>query len=1052
MKSSPKFFAWLAAAALLVGLGVTISFLSFGRIGEAADARRHAATVLHGGNELLSALVDAETGQRGYLLTGDETYLEPYLAVRSKVTDRLNVLRDLTVEADADTHLDAMVPLVDAKLAFMSRAIELRRGGDLPGALALIRGGEGKRLMDAIRARMGNYIGLEGAALAQRETQFQSTMSRLFNIIVVASLMTVLLALAFVYFIYQQTQQRVKNLVHLETRHLLDIQEETNRQLQQANTTLQVSEEQLTVTLHSIGDAVIATDAQARVTLLNPLAEQLTGWTLAQAAGRPVDEIFHIVNKESRQPSTIPVMETLAKGTVQGLANHTVLIARDGSESDIADSCAPIRNSNAQVVGAVLVFRNVTGEYAAQQALRDSAALVQTILNTVVDGIVTLQARGGIVEKVNPAAERMFGYTAEELAGQSFSMLIPELDQDQRNGSLAYYSASDEARAVGLGREVVGRRKDGSLFPMEIAVSEMSLGGQRYFTGILRDISARKLAEAALRKAGALQSAIFNSANFSCIATDARGVIQIFNVGAERMLGYAAADVMNKITPADISDPNEVIARAKALSTELGTQIEPGFEALVFKASRGIEDIYALTYIRKDGSHLPAVVSVTALRDAQEAIIGYLLIGTDNTARMHVEAERALLYQALQDKNAELEGAKSVAERANKAKTDFLSSMSHELRTPLNAILGFTQLMESGTPAPTPVQKRNLEQILKAGWYLLELINEILDLALIESGKATLSAEPVSLAEVMLECRSMIEPQAHKRGLGMTFPHFETRWFVSADRTRVKQVLINLLFNATKYNRQGGEVAVECTQPRPGVIRISIRDTGAGMTPEQLAQLFQPFNRLGQESGAEEGTGIGLVVTKRLVEMMGGSIGVESTVGVGSVFWVELRLTTAPQFDANEGEHAALAPLLAPDNTPLRTLLYVEDNPANLELVEQLIARRSDLRLLSAADADLGIEYARVYQPALILMDINLPGMSGIDAMKCLRADPATAQIPIIALSANAVPRDIEKALEAGFFNYLTKPIKVNQFMAALDVALKYNPTAPGHPTTKEIA
>jgi signal transduction histidine kinase len=219
----------------------------------------------------------------------------------------------------------------------------------------------------------------------------------------------------------------------------------------------------------------------------------------------------------------------------------------------------------------------------------------------------------------------------------------------------------------------------------------------------------------------------------------------------------------------------------------------------------------------------------------------------------------------------------AAAEKANRAKTDFLSSMSHELRTPLNAILGFAQLMESGTPPPTPAQqKRSLDQILKAGWYLLELINEILDLALIESGKVTLSREPVSLAEVMLECRAMIEPQAQQRGIGMTFPRFEAPCHVKADRTRIKQVLINLLFNAIKYNRPGGTVSVECSPCPPNSIRISVRDTGAGLSPEQLAQLFQPFNRLGKETGAEEGTGIGLVVTKRLVELMGGVIGVDS--------------------------------------------------------------------------------------------------------------------------------------------------------------------------------
>ncbi len=541
-------------------------------------------------------------------------------------------------------------------------------------------------------------------------------------------------------------------------------------------------------------------------------------------------------------------------------------------------------------------------------------------------------------------------------------------------------------------------------------------------TGGKTAAASARLRRKALLKTGALQHAILTSASFSIIATDEKGIIQLFNVGAERMLGYTADEVVNKISPSDIHDPQEVMARAEALSVELATTIAPGFEALTFKASRQIEDSYDLTYICKDGSRFPAIVSITALRDDFDEIIGYLLIGTDNSVRKRGESE--------------LKEAMAAAEKANHAKTDFISSMSHELRTPLNAILGFAQLMESGSPLPTPSQKRNLDQILTAGWYLLELINEILDLALIESGKVMLSHEPVSLIEVMLECRAMIEPQAQKRNVTMTFPRLDTQHFVKADRTRFKQVLINLLFNAIKYNRPGGTVAIECALNPPHSIRISICDTGAGLAPQQLAQLFQPFNRLGQEESAEEGTGIGLVVTKRLVELMGGTIGVESAVGVGSVFWIELNLTTAARFADTEAEQAFAQTPVA-DGTPLHTLLYVEDNPANLELVEQLIARRSDLRLLSAAEGNLGIEYARAYQPEVILMDINLPGISGIGAMKILRADPLTAHIPIVALSANAVPRDIEKGLEAGFFSYLTKPIKVDRFMEALDDALK---------------
>ena len=528
----------------------------------------------------------------------------------------------------------------------------------------------------------------------------------------------------------------------------------------------------------------------------------------------------------------------------------------------------------------------------------------------------------------------------------------------------------------------------------------------------------------ALLKTGALQNAILTSPNFSIIATDDKGIIQLFNVGAERMLGYVAAEVVNRISPSDMHDPMEVMARAEALTLELATAIAPGFEALSFKASRGIEDIYELTYIRKDGSRFPAIVSITALRDDYGAIIGYLLIGTDNSVRKQVELE---LHEAM-----------AIVEKANLAKSDFLSSMSHELRTPLSAILGFAQLMESGLPAPTVSQKRSIDQILQAGWYLLELINEILDLALIESGKVSLSLEASSLPEIMRECQAMIEPQAQKRGIHVVFPRLELPLYVKADRTRVKQVLINLLSNAIKYNTAEGSVIVDCGASSSGHVRIGVTDTGAGLTVEQLAQLFQPFNRLGQEANAEEGTGIGLVVCKRLVELMGGVIGVESTVAKGSLFWFELKATIEPQIAAVAARDGFATQLEAEADSQASTLLYVEDNPANLMLVEDLIARRPDIRLLSAKDGDGGIEIARAARPDMILMDINLPGMSGITALRILANDPGTAHIPVVALSANAIPRDIEKGLQAGFFRYLTKPINVPEFMETLDVTLKF--------------
>jgi signal transduction histidine kinase/CheY-like chemotaxis protein len=426
--------------------------------------------------------------------------------------------------------------------------------------------------------------------------------------------------------------------------------------------------------------------------------------------------------------------------------------------------------------------------------------------------------------------------------------------------------------------------------------------------------------------------------------------------------------------------------------------------------------------------------NATTFHDRDRKLQGVFAAARDVTERKQFE-------HALQENNVELAGAKAAAEKANLAKSEFLSSMSHELRTPLNAVLGFAQLMASDTPPPSTAQKMSIDQILQAGWYLLRLINEILDLAMIESGKVTMSQEAMSLTDVLQDCQAMIEPQAQQRGIQMAFPRFDDLLYVHADRTRVKQVMINLLSNAIKYNREGGTVIVECAKSGENRVRVSVTDTGAGLAPEQLGQLFQPFNRLGKESSTEEGTGIGLVVTKQLVELMGGVIGVASRVGVGSMFWFELTASTAPELaldsigeiGAAEGEAA-----MAQASPSQRTMLYVEDNPANLALVEQLIARRSDLKLLTAVNGHLGIQLARAVKPDVILMDINLPGISGFGALEVLRKDPLTAHIPVMALSANAVPHDIEKGLDAGFFRYLTKPIKVIEFMDALDVALQY--------------
>ena len=435
-------------------------------------------------------------------------------------------------------------------------------------------------------------------------------------------------------------------------------------------------------------------------------------------------------------------------------------------------------------------------------------------------------------------------------------------------------------------------------------------------------------------------------------------------------------------------------------------------------------------------------------RESQDAVraleheVGERRQAQEEVMRLNDGLERRVADRtaALEASNQGLVHARLAAENANRAKSEFLSSMSHELRTPLNAIMGFGQLLANSTIAlPEGKRVEFTRHIVNAGSHLLDLINEILDLARIESSSVMLSLEPVAIDDVLQECRTMIAPTAQRRHIRLLFPQ-DLHESVVADRTRLRQVLLNLLSNAVKYNRDSGTVHVDVFAGANDSVRIAIHDTGAGLRADQLAALFQPFNRLGQEAGKVEGTGIGLVVTKRLVELMGGTISVESTVGVGSVFSIELKAATPAQspLPLPAGGQAAGTPpreaLAIGPGSPL--VLHVEDNPANLRLVREILELRGDVRQISAPDARLGIDLARAHLPQIILLDINLPGMSGLEALTVLQSDPLTARIPVVAITANAMAGDVTRGLAAGFFRYVTKPIDMARLNDAIDAAL----------------
>ena len=380
----------------------------------------------------------------------------------------------------------------------------------------------------------------------------------------------------------------------------------------------------------------------------------------------------------------------------------------------------------------------------------------------------------------------------------------------------------------------------------------------------------------------------------------------------------------------------------------------------------------------------------------------------------------------------ELVAAREAADRANQAKSDFLSSMSHELRTPMNAIIGFSQMLEYDSEM-TDDQQDSVHEILKAGRHLLDLINEVLDLAKIESGRIELSMEGVDLAALGEDCQQLIQPIADQAGIGLRFD-LPPGIAVFADRVRLKQVLLNLLSNAIKYNRPGGSVRFAATSATSGHLRLAVTDTGPGIAPERIGDLFQPFNRLGAEASEIEGSGIGLTITRRLVDMMGGEMGVESEVGVGSTFWLELAVGHTAKVGA--GTTAAESININASAQREAQVLAIDDNPANLKLIAQVMGMREQVHLLTAHTPELGIELALAHRPDLILLDINMPGMDGYQVLKVFQASAELRHIPVVAITANAMPRDIERGKAAGFTDYLTKPLDIGHFLQVADALL----------------
>ena len=634
--------------------------------------------------------------------------------------------------------------------------------------------------------------------------------------------------------------------------------------------------------------------------------------------------------------------------------------------------------------------------------IRAGAERMQAIVGNVIDGIITIDEHG-MIESFNAAAERIFGYRAAETVGINISMLMPEPYHSQHDSYLSRYMAGGAARIISIGREVEGLRKDGSIFPMDLAVSELRLGGRRLFTGIVRDISERKQAEKVLLENKRLLDSVIDNIPTMIFMKRADNLsFSLLNKAGEQLLGHTRESLIGKTDYDFFSKEQADFFTAKDREV----------------LANGFEDIpEELIDTRLQGQRLLHTRKI-AINDAQGKPQYLLGLSFDITERKQIEMD--------------LIASREEANRANQAKSDFLSSMSHELRTPMNAILGFGQLMTFDNTL-SDKHKDNVREMLKAGHHLLELINEVLDLAKVESGKFDLVLEPVEACAIVRECLSLVSPQADKHNIQISLSGLE-KAMVRADRTRLKQALLNLLSNAIKYNREGGSVTLDVQPTDTGLLRIRVTDTGPGIPAGRLGELFQPFNRLGAENSGIEGTGIGLTITRRIIEMMGGTVNVESEVGTGSTFWIELPLESRPGLV--QGHEQAAADSATPNQsvkTMQHTVLYIEDNQANLKLVTQILGLRPHIQLLTADTPELGIEMALTHHPDLILLDINLPGMDGYQVLEVFKADANLKGIPVIAVTANAMPRDIDRGKAAGFSEYLTKPLDMARFLAVID-------------------
>jgi two-component system, chemotaxis family, CheB/CheR fusion protein len=831
---------------LLLGLLVGVTYRNTRRLIEAGHWVEQSRDVIGELEELFSSLKDAEAGQRGYILTGLTEYLQPYASALPTIEPRFaRLARMMSDNPRQLTLLTRLRGLVSEKLQLMKDAIDLRRREGLETAARSILTGAGKLKMDQIRSVTAGMESDERALLRSRTADSKATAQTA----VVSLSLGALLLFAFLGLIWA--------LIRLDLLKRHAAEEE-----------LRLSEAELRTTLRSIGDAVLATDAGARVTFMNPIAEKLTGWSEKEAVGRDAREIFRVLHETTRGEVENPVTQALREGAAAGLVSETALISRDGTERPISASGASIRDELGRVSGVVLVFRDITEKRQAEQDLQRLAAIVSSS-----EDAILAEALDGTITAWNAAAERLFGYSASEVMGRSIDLLEPAGPEDATGVTLMRIRKGERVQQYDTTR----RRKDGQRVSVSISVSPILDGNGKTIgaSKIVRDIGERKQAELALRA--------------STVA---------------------------------------------------------------------------------------------------------------------------------------LEAAKKVAEEANSAKDHFLATLSHELRTPLTPALAAAQILERREDLPADIRPA-IEMIRRSIELEALLVDDLLDLTKIARGKVELRRESVDLHVIVQSvadiCRSEIlaKRQALAVELQAAVHHAE------ADAARMQQVLWNLIKNAVKFTPEGGTVTVRSENPARGRIRVSVADTGAGIRPDMLTRIFEPFEQGEVAPLRHGGLGLGLSISKALVELHGGTIRAQSAgEGRGAVFMVELAVFVEKRFAPAARVSGDAA---APRWKPL-SILVVEDHADTANALAQLLDSEGHAVATAGSVADaLGLFRDRPFD--LLITDLGLPDGSGHDLLGELRKIRPTRGI---VLSGYGMDADITRSTAEGFDEHLIKPVNIRKLMTAI--------------------